>query len=392
MLLPYGEAHRSFPEYWPISRMGKAHAKVFPFVLSLYLFAAAVSARGQQQNSHCVYDGTVLQVMEDDLAFANYNQWQVWLYQEGVRIPRYTAGLQYSRWGVIEGRSPESVVKQLEASQSFEQAYVNFFGPGTWGRYTFFNPLGPIAVTDQAAEKDSTALDERYQLDGLHRRVSRLIVSVQPSLENNESEGPASPVKDYFDQIRYALEQVCKLYSRLARVRPQLRFISGEIAQTQTVVAQAENNVPKITSTLPSVKLPTSTSWMSHTERAGSEGTIQVAVTETGSAVSVQQTWAGGDGSVTGTVIVTTVPFNDIGSVDVEPPIEKGDNTWTVRVQSARSSFPETMTSPLRKTAKNVLPAVNLKTTRSAVYFVFLNSAEAQNAYAYFLYHKQLGR
>jgi hypothetical protein len=362
------------------------------FVLSLCLFAAAVSARAQQQKPHYVFDGTTLQVMEDDLAFAKYKQWQVWLYQEGVRIPRYTAGLQYSRWGLIEGRSSESIVKQLKASQNFERAYVNFFGLGTWGRYTFFNVLGPIAVTDQAVEKNSTALEERYQLEELHRRVSRLIVNAQPSLENNESEGPTSPVKNYFDQIRDALEQICKLYSQLARVRPQLRFISGEIAQTKTVVAQAENSVPKITSTLPSVKLPTSTSWMSHTERAGSDGTIQVEVREAGSAVSVQQTWTGGDGSMTGTVIVTIIPFNDIGSVDLEPPMGNAGNTWTVHVQSARSSFPEAMNSPLRKTGKKVLPAVNLTTTRSAVYFVFLNSAEAQDAYAYFLYHKQLGR
>lgn len=366
--------------------------KFSPFVLCLYLFASALSARAQQQNTHYVYDGTTLKVMEENLVFANYKQWQVWLYQEGVRIPRYTAGLQYSRWGLIDGTSPESVMKQLKASQNFEQAFVNFFGPGTWGRYTFFNPLGPIAVTDQVLEKNSAALDARYQLDGLHRRVRRLIVSVQPSLENNESEGPASPLKDYFDQIRDALERACKVYSQLARVRPQLRFIRGEIAQTQTVVAQAENNVPKITSTLPSVKLPTSTSWMSHAERAGSEGTIQVALTETGSAVSVQQTWTGGDGSMTGTAIVTIIPFNDIGSVDFEPPMRNGENTWSVRVQSARTSFPEAINSPLRKTAKKVLPAVNLTTTRSAVYFVFLNSADAQDAYAYFQYHKQLGR
>jgi hypothetical protein len=43
-------------------------------------------------------------------------------------------------------------------------------------------------------------------------------------------------------------------------------------------------------------------------------------------------------------------------------------------------------------TAKKVLPAVNFTTTTNAVYFAFPNSADAQDAYAYFLYHKQLGR
>ena len=37
-------------------------------------------------------------------------------------------------------------------------------------------------------------------------------------------------------------------------------------------------------------------------------------------------------------------------------------------------------------------PAVNYATTESSAYLVFLNSAEAQDASAYFLYHKRLGR
>jgi hypothetical protein len=69
------------------------------FILSLCLFAAVVSARAQPQNAHYVYDGKILQVVNEDFAPGEYQQWQVWLYQEGVRIPRYTAGLQYTRVG-----------------------------------------------------------------------------------------------------------------------------------------------------------------------------------------------------------------------------------------------------------------------------------------------------
>jgi hypothetical protein len=131
---------------------------------------------------------------------------------------------------------------------------------------------------------------------------------------------------------------------------------------------------------------------MFHTERAGSDGTIEVEVTERGSGVSVQQTWTGGDGSMAGTVTVTTIPFDDIGKVELRPRMEKGDETSIVFVQAGRNFFPETLNSPLRHTPKRVLPAVNLTTTRSFVYFAFRDAAEAQDAYAYFLYHKQLGR
>ncbi len=362
------------------------------FVLTVCLFAAAVSARAQPQNARYVYNGKILQVVDENLALAQYEQWQVWLYQEGVRIPRYTAGLQYSRWGLIEGNSAESVLKQLQASQSFEAAYLKFFGTGAWGRYTFFNPVGPIAVTDRALEDQPAALEKLYQLRWLHERLNKLISAVRPSLENNESDGAISPVREYFDQIRDALLRISKLHSQLSRDRPQLRFIEGGIVQAKTQVAQAENNVPKITAVLPSVKVPTSKAWMSHAERAGSDGTIQVEAMETGSGVSVEQTWTGGDGTMTGTVIVTVIPYADIGKIDFEPPTRNTDGRWTVRVQSATTPFPQTVDSPERKTARATIPAVHGTTAESSAYFVFVNSGEAQDAYAYFLYHKQLGR
>ena len=356
------------------------------------LFAAVSSARAQQQNLQYVYNGTILQAVEEDPALVRYTQWQVWLYEEGVRIPRYTAGLQYSRWGLMEGNSAEDVMKQLQASQSFEAAYLKFFGSGAWGRYSFFNPVGPIAVTDRALEDQPAMLGKFYQLRWLHERVNRLMGAVAPSLENNQSEGPTSPVKEYFDQIRDVLQRVSKLQSQLSHARPQLRFIESGIAQTKAQVAQAETSIPKITAVLPSVRLPTSKAWMSHSGEAGSDGTVQVEVGETGSGVSIQQTWTGGDGSMTGTVIVTVIPYADIGKIDCEPPTRNGDDTWTVRIQSATTPFPQTVDSPLRKTARGAFPAVHDRTTESSAYFVFRNSGEAQDACAYFLYHKQLGR
>jgi hypothetical protein len=241
-------------------------------------------------------------------------------------------------------------------------------------------------------EKNPAALDERYQLDELYDRVNKLIVRVQPSLEYTESLGPTSSNKEYFDQIRDALQQVSKLYSQLAHPNPQVYFIRTKVAQTDRAVAQAEDNAPKITATLPSVKLPTSTAWMSHTEAAGSDGTIRVEVTQIGLAVSVQQTWSGGDGGMAGAVIVTIVPFDDIGRIHFHRPMGIGDDTWTVVVVSAHASFPETLNSPLRQRAMRILPAVHVTTTTNSVHFAFVDPAEARDAYAYFLYHKHLGR
>jgi hypothetical protein len=91
-------------------------------------------------------------------------------------------------------------------------------------------------------------------------------------------------------------------------------------------------------------------------------------------------------------VFITTIPYADIAKIDFEPPMRKGDGTWTVRVQSASTPFLQTIDSPERKTARRTFPAVHEIIKDSFLYFVFENSGEAQDAYAYFLYHAQLGR
>jgi hypothetical protein len=356
---------------------------------SLYLFVVAPLSEARLQQPNYVYDGKNLQLMGDSPAQGSYSQWQIWLYPERVHIPHHTAGLPYSRWGLIEGTSAETVIEQLETLQGFERAYLNFFGPDAWGHDTFFNALGPIAVTMQAVKN---APAEAFSLRLLNRRMNSLIAAIQPSLENNKNEGMTSSVKDYFDQARDGFVQVGKLSSQLSHLNPNLHFINDEMVRTLTAVTRAENKVREITAVLPSVRLPTSNAWMFHTEWAGSDGIIQVAVTEAGSGVSVERTWTGGDGSMTGLAVLTTVPYKDIGRVELKAPTRNGDKAWTVRVQSADASFAETWSAPERKTRSRVLPAVNLRTTQNIVYLSFDNPAGAQDAYAYFLYHQELGR
>jgi hypothetical protein len=381
--------------------------KLSPIVLCLFLSVIVPCARAQRQDdnddhAYYVFNGKTLKVANDNPAYAGRMRWQVWLYVGGVRIPRHTAGLQYSRWGLMEETSARRVLQRLETAQRFEKAYFRFFGPDTWGRYTFLNSLGPIAVAEQPTDTRSIEtqfteasppdLEEQYQLSWLDDRLAKLTVAVEPSLENNESEGSSSPVKRYFDQIRDALQRVSKLSSQLARVHPQLQFIKLESAKAQAEIAQAEKDLPKITAVLPSVKLPSSKIWMSHTENEGKDGIKETAVREIGSGVSVQERWTGGDGSMTGTIILTIIPYDDVGNIDLVPPRATYGDTWTVRVHAARAPFPQKIDSPQRRTIKATFPAVNYTTTENSVYFVFANSPDAQDAYAYFLYHKQLGR
>lgn len=236
------------------------------------LFSVVPPVAAQQPAANYVFDGRNLQVMDDRRA--SYVQWQVWLYPEHVRIPHGTSGLPYSRWGLLEGPSAENVMQQLESLQGFERAYLNFFGPGEWGRYTFFNPVGPIAITNEAVNNEPA---EALYLSQLNGRMNHLITSLRPSLENNKNDGLSSPVKDYFGQVENCLAQVAKLYSQLNHGHPQLHFIDDGIARASSGVSQVENTVHQITATLPTVKLPTSNAWKFHTEWAGSDGIIEVA-------------------------------------------------------------------------------------------------------------------
>jgi hypothetical protein len=280
-------------------------------------------------------------------------------------------------------------MQQLDVFRGFEQAYWNFFGPGSWGRYTYHNPVGPVAITDQAFDIVSSASISQADLS---YRLKGLVNSVQPSLENNENVDSNSPVKEYFDQIRDLLKQTARLYSQVAKIHAQPQPINSEIASIRTAVAQAEKDVPRLTSILPSVKLPASSAWMSHNEWAGSDGTVQVAINETGSGVAVEQSYAGGNGSKTGTFILTIIPYKDVASVQLQPPPISDDNRWTIRLQSAGNQFVEVLTSPELKTSKGILRAVDYTSTNAFVHLDFFNSADAKDAYSYFLYHQQLGR
>jgi hypothetical protein len=67
------------------------------------------TVQAQQQNTYYVFNRKTLEIAHDNPVHAYYIRWQVWLFQPGVNIPHYTAGLQYSRWGLIEGTSAAGV-------------------------------------------------------------------------------------------------------------------------------------------------------------------------------------------------------------------------------------------------------------------------------------------
>jgi hypothetical protein len=345
----------------------------------------------QQNSSYYVRNGDVVQLVSGDPAGAATASWQVWVYSQPVRVSPSGLGLVYSRWGVLEGGSAAAVMAQLAAYQDFERAYTSLFGTHTWGQYSFAYSVGPVAVTEQGQGDDPYAL--RSKIAMLDHQVRSVVAALHPSLVNAERGQATAAVQPDFQQVRNSMQNVARFYDRLSRLPGQQNYLAQEMALVIPGVTRAQSAVPAVRAILPSVKLPVSKSWMTHTEQAGKDGTINVTVAEVGSSAWIQQNWTGGDGSMTGTKIITIVPYQDIGTIDIEVSRWERNPHWTVRIHPANSNgFPQSVTSPERVTAKRTYRAVDLKTTEGFLYLEFTDPTDAQDAYAFFLYHKERGR
>jgi hypothetical protein len=341
-------------------------------------------------SSYYVSNGNTLQAVNADPAGASYSEWQVWLYTNPVVTSKYTSGLAYVRWGVIQGASARSVIQQLDSYQQFERAYTNFFGENTWGRLTFAYSIGPIAIARQHEADDAYGLTSKILF--LNQGLQSVVFALRPSLVNGQPGDSTTSIRQYFDEVRDSMQGVARFYDRLSRRPTQHSYLAQELALLIPHVDQAESAVSKVTRILPSVTPPSNKGWMSYSEVAGNEGTITHTITEIGESAWVQESWTGGDGSMSGTNIITIVPYQSIGSLEVWATSFGSEPRWTLHIESANhDGFPQSILSPERATSKRTYPAVNLKSTDESVYLDFTNSAELENAYAFFLFHKQRG-
>jgi len=363
------------------------------FLCGAALGQTAVSPGAQQHASYSSYyvcKGDALQLVDGDPAGADYAKWQVWLYLQNVRVSPSGLGLAHVRWGVIQGPSARAVMEQTATYQQFERAYTSFFGANAWGRLTFSHLVGPIAVPEPGRGNDPYGLLSKVDL--LNHQLGSVVAELRPSLVNGDYSEATTPVQQYLEQVRSSMQDIARFYDKLSRLPAERNYLGQELARLTPGVNQAESAVPKVRAILPSVKLPVSKDWLTHTEPAGREGTVNVTITEMGSSAWVRQNWTGGDGSMSGTEIITIVPYQDIGNLDIRLLDWGNGQRWSLSIQPANpNGFPQSVKSPERTTATRTYPAVNLKTSEEFLYLEFSNPGEAQDAYTYFLYHKERG-
>jgi hypothetical protein len=351
----------------------------------------ASSLGAEQQTSRPSYyvcKGDVLQPVDGDPAHADYGKWEVWLFSQRMRVSPFRSGLAYVRWGVIQGSSARAVTEQNAAYEQFERAYTRFFG--AWGRFTFSFPVGPIAVPEPVGGEDPYGLHSKIDL--LNYQLGSVVVELRPSLVNADHSEATASVQPYFEQVRNSMQDVARFYDKLSRLPAERNYLGQELALLTPGVNQAEGVVPRVRAILPSVRLPVSKDWMTHTEAAGREGTVNVTITEMGSSAWVRQNWTGGDGSMSGTKIITIIPYQDIGDLNIRMLDWGNEQRWSLCIRPANPNrFSQSIKSPERTTAKRTYPAVDTNTSEEFLFLDFSNSREAQDAYAYFLYHKQRG-
>ena len=363
--------------YWPISSQAE------PLAVSPSTNVAS------DPSSYYLRDGNTLRLVTANPAKADYSHWEVWLYPYTVRISNYAGGLAYVRWGMIQGDSAKTVMDQLTSYQQFERAYTNLFGQNTWGRLTFSYSLGPIAIANEPPLQDTYVLGST--IDSLSQGLRLAVSELEPSLLNARPGAAADSVRQYFNEVRDSMQDVSRFYDQLSRLPTQHNYLAQKLALLAPHVTQAETVSPQVIQVLPSVRPPSATDWMSYSEQEGREGTVTKTITEIGSSAWIQESWTGGDGSMSGTKIITIVPYQDIGTINIWAHSFGNQRLWTLSIEPANhGGFPQSTSSPDRTTPERTYPAVNLKSTDASIFLDYNNPTEAEEAYAFFLYHKQL--
>jgi hypothetical protein len=140
-------------------------------------------------------------------------QWQIWLYASGVPHS-FVKGLQ---WGIIGGKTIESVTKQLKDGQKVKLDFNKFSGMKET-RFTYFNPLGPIAIFESSPLPKTKEYQEATQrLEGLDVRLHDIYDAYENAkglAEGNEYK-VGSVFKEYMDNLKDAWKLKAKLRSSL---------------------------------------------------------------------------------------------------------------------------------------------------------------------------------
>jgi hypothetical protein len=185
-----------------------------------------------------VDQSAALTLVHGDPTASGYTQWEIWLFKKNSARSSID-----NRWGVLEGKSPQSVLAQLKNAQASEKAYETFVGPGTWGQFTTFNAAGPIAIIGGRENRKPEILSRLEELSKSYDKVTKIadiyakIVSADP-LRKFEF-----PMREYLDQMKETLEQINQLSAKVTHyTEPALAQLDKDFDELNESVRVAQTN------------------------------------------------------------------------------------------------------------------------------------------------------
>lgn len=358
------------------------------FLLSTIILISGVSSWAQ--NPYYVYNGGNLQTVHDDPNRASCASWTIWLFKKGS-----TQSPLSSYWGVIDGKSVQSVMKQLTSAQNMEKTYDKFFGLGTWGMDTNFNTLGPICLSGTGFMAKPSVLQTINKVSDLNNRMNKVLSTLQPLLKDWDCAGlrESNPCKLYYgdsaikqqlDGILNAFKQTSKLYGLMSQgLNPSMQQIDLALAQANRTVALSESTAPTISSRLsggggvsPS---STDTSWMKDPYPNIQDGGHQT-FAENGAGVTINANFT--VGIMNGTFFNYVVSFS---SIDLIYPPDPTCTTNCSFVLHSNKGFPVTEGGGVNPVNREPVPTRNGLVQDADLYFP--NPTVALAAYTYFRSH-----
>jgi hypothetical protein len=208
---------------------------IFSFI-AVVILGGVMQAESEYQNNYFVYDGSVATRIEGDAAQTNYKQWRVWLFKKNAMAANRPEG----SWGTISGNSAADVMKKLKASQEFEKQYERWCAC-TWGQDTFFNSVGPIAITEFMYELKTVhqlkeASDAYEQVTALMDNAERIFDQIK-GLQITDS-----GIREYANHIKAAVEKIDRLsnlfnntwFPSVERINHGLDDIKNDLEITHT--------------------------------------------------------------------------------------------------------------------------------------------------------------
>lgn len=197
-----------------------------------------------------IQDGPSIRYVENgDPAQVVSKEWQIRLYKNG----RPTGGKD--NWGLITGKSIESVKRQLSNSQDFQRQYAKWAGFDYQTEvYTFFNPLGPIALFRPPSGNPSLLERLAKEMDrfGDVRRTARRIqefLSDKPS-NANPYRGIGGFLMSYGRSLVEAEKKLQELQRRLSVNEESIRALGRDLDALNREITDVSKAGSKIVGTL----------------------------------------------------------------------------------------------------------------------------------------------